>query len=354
MNKAFMKIKTILIFLFFSTSLFAQKYFIKQEKDDGVDLYMDIIGVYDSLSLPYFIRKDTSAVKMISSHYNILILRLKDAIIHYDVLTHKKDTLFYVYHDTEISQPVWSRRNDKVAFAIYNPSLKYGYKTPYRFIVLTLKNGKVIKKEKFNIDDFLYEFLGIEDSILFFKNNSTLAYEDNSSKIHYLELTHMSGSEPIKKGFDYLPSFRKGYIYKCKYFYRNIPELNHYFILNRYYLEQGKIVDLKNKDSITWQVPQIKDKELQYLTNYAVTPDKSKLAVFMISEHSVDNHFGGYFLIFEIPNLNQEKKLYVDDIVIRSLCSYFVDFDFKNNNTICYEIFDYNKEDFAKKCITIK
>ncbi len=344
----------LLLTILTATNLFSQKYFmpIYREFEPDDITKMDIVGIYDSIPLPGFIQKNLTKIKMNSSHYNILILRINDAVVHYNVLTQKLDTLFFVFHETEISKPVWSQNNDKVAFVIFNPEMKYGYKTPFRLIVLTLNNGKVLKKEKFNIESIDYDYMDVDDSVLFFKDEQTLTYSDYP-RFHDIKLSSPKGYEPIKTDFTYILFPKKRYIYKSRYFYRNLDEYDYALVLHRYLVTCGKITDLITRKSVTWKLPKVKNEALQCLSDCAVSPDNSKLAVFKISDKTKDTFVGGDFLIYSLPDLKFIKKVPAKDITMPPADQYYIEFHFKTNNIICYPIFDQEKGDFSQKCIKI-
>ncbi len=240
---------------------------------DGDYSYYKFVRVERYVNTPS-IFQDTSKVSMHYFHHNILIARVKNAILHYDVNTSKLDTLFFVYPETQILKPLWSPNNDKVAFLIYNPQKKYNYTTPYRLIVLTLNNGKVLKKEKINIEKipgFNYYF-EMQDFQQILSGNFLKFVSNNKIEIlktgQVLTFSQTKGYEPVdfSKNFDLLK--KKGKYFIIEYKKTNAPglislEVYYYYffyfknnLLFSYNLDQGLLTVYDAKlDKIVKQFP---------------------------------------------------------------------------------------------------
>ena len=342
------KILLAIILVISLNSLFGQKKFDAKYVCFEEECYMDLYGLYDSLSLPDFL-KDTNRIKMIDIHYNILIARVDNAILHYDLLTKKLDTLFYVYKETTITKPRWSPNNDKVAFLIYNPDLKYGYKTPFRFIILTLNNGKILKKEKHNVESVATSEIEDNDFSFNMENTKLVFYDENYEKLNIF-FSKLSGNEPIIKDYEYIPTLNEGKIYKVKYLYKNLWAGDKKLLLHRYLCKRGKIIDLVKKDSVEMDIPAV-DSESATAFWCDASPDDKEIAMYICTNPPEQ---GGELYIFTVPGLKLRKKITINDVPIQAGDSYYIDMKFADNNTIMYFPYDAEKDEFVRKYISIK
>ena len=348
--------KIVLLFfyvVFFGQFVFSQTFKkIQYSAEYDIDSYYDILKVYDSLAIPKFLQ-NTNRVKMIDIHYNILIARIDDAIIHYNFDTKKKDTLFFVFHDTEISLPRWSPKDDKVGFVIYNEKLTHGYKTNFRFIVITLNNGKVLKKEKFNVSNVISNALTYDDNSFLdmreydfvLKENKVIYNLSENRQIH--RISDMSGYNNVNKMFSYFISYKNKKLYKGKFIEKNLDSYFSRILDNRYLCTPYKIIDLQTQDSIIWQKPR------NYDPFWAgISPNKRTIVIYN-SIKNRSNQSDGYLYVVSVPDFDIKKTIYIENLSVGAANIYVVYYiDFKDNDEICYDIFD--NENIQEKCVSIK
>ncbi len=364
-----MKTKLFLIFSFISTSIFGQKYFTEVEKWDVDDYYINVLAVYDELAMPKFLHDKNNNIAMLDIHYNILIARVNDAIIHYNILTGKTDTLFFVFHDTEISYPHWSPQNDKVAFLIYNENKTHNYTTQYRFIIITLDNGNVLKKEKFNVQNvtitYTDKLLNSSDELYTpyydfeLKENKILYKENENSDYIVKDISKIKGKEEIIKDFTYILS-EKNKLLKVKILYKNLYGYTHKLLDDRYLCSPDTVIDLKTRDFINLNIP------TKYTTEpfwCDISPNKTKLVVFTPTQvfqkfdetaNVMAFYAAGHITIISIPDLKIINKKFIPRADVIPADQYSITFNFLDDNTLSFDFYDIKKHDIVKVNLSLK
>jgi tricorn protease-like protein len=181
-----MKKQLILLFVafFFLECIHAQENYSLQEVKAEASCTDYIIISSDGQKVD-LIPEVSAALKCpaVASIYQNYLVYLSDLDVKlYDIEKQKTRTLFSIYEDIDgISNPAWSPDGTKMAFVIINQQLLHDYEDICRIVVLTMKNGKVDKMQKFD-RPVMFSCGGICTSVpgqdFWFENEELIIYMD--------------------------------------------------------------------------------------------------------------------------------------------------------------------------------
>ncbi len=189
--------KTHFIFLFVSliiiNNLSAQESYSLQEVQAEASCTDYIIISSDGQEIE-LIPEVSTALKCpaVASIYKNYLVYISDLDVKlYDIEKQKTRTLFSIYEDIDgISNPAWSPDGTKMAFVIINQQLLHDYEDICRIVVLTMKNGKVDKMQKFD-RPVMFSCGSICTSVpgqdFWFENNELIIYMDKFVLMDKLE-----------------------------------------------------------------------------------------------------------------------------------------------------------------------
>ncbi len=341
------KILLLLLVLVVRTG-FGQVYFEKESYEElDVTTYFNLKAVYQTFAVPGFLPSSPERVKMMLSQHNLFVARIDNVVVLYNFDTKQLDTLFFAYPDTKISQPFWSPDFDRVAFLIYNPRKTHGYTTEYRFIVLTLDGNKIIKKQKFNVDDVDFDAFDVTlplyyedleqttrgDTVVYDRTviltEDTLKYRTKLGNEPFIVLPDVHGVQQVNLLYEYRVDLKTRKVEKFRYLYKKLDEAFSDLFFGRYLCMPAKIMDLRTGRSLVFPDP-------PYLMANWCVPIGRKLAVFVPTDREYNSVAKGYIYVVD-PRDFSYKKFFVNDIIVHAFSVYDCTLKAKDSHTLEYE-----------------
>ena len=172
--------KSILLLFLLPLFGFSQEYKIIQTDEYGSCADYEI---YQKVEFPEQITQALECPPWVDVQGDFLTIVSQNNVLMYDLVSKQTITLFTLYDDIDgISAPAWSADKSKIMFVIINQKQTHDYKSIARIIVITLKNGQVVYKEKFDRPvNFICGSIcsSIPGGDFYFVDNKTIEYTRN-------------------------------------------------------------------------------------------------------------------------------------------------------------------------------